>query len=207
MGQYYRVITKKDNKHYKIYNRNIIVNGKEEYMMAKLTEHSWWYNPFVNAIAEKIYKNPHNVVWLGDYSNDFMVEYPSGFNNLSVKKIKYFDKIAWGDKDKSIAINSSDFLLDEKYLVNHTKQEFVNCSEYFDKCVMGKGDNFGWCLHPLSLLTCIGNGCGGGDYRSPTEDSTFELVGTWAFDNISVEDNVPENFIKIEPIFKEKGWD
>ena len=47
MGQYYRTLKKESNGRLVVYNRNIIVDGKEEYMMAKLTEHSWWYNPFV----------------------------------------------------------------------------------------------------------------------------------------------------------------
>ena len=64
-----------------------------------------------------------------------------------------------------------------------------------------------WCMHPLSLLTAIGNGYGGGDYRSPTLASTFELVGYWAWDEINITDNIPENYELLQPIFKEKGWE
>ena len=48
MGQYYRVLEKEGNKRLVVYNRNIIIGGKEKYTSAKLMEHSWWYNEFVN---------------------------------------------------------------------------------------------------------------------------------------------------------------
>ena len=42
-------------------------------------------------------------------------------------------------------------------------------------------------LHPLSLLTAEGNGRGGGDYNGPNMD----MVGTWARDVISMENEAP----------------
>ena len=35
MGQYYKALKKEGNGKLTVYNRNIIVDGKEEYMMAK----------------------------------------------------------------------------------------------------------------------------------------------------------------------------
>jgi hypothetical protein len=43
-------------------------------------------------------------------------------------------------------------------------------------------DGDGWRIHPLPLLTCEGNGRGGGDYRGESD-----LVGRWSRDLISVE--------------------
>jgi hypothetical protein len=43
--------------------------------------------------------------------------------------------------------------------------------------------------HPLPLLTCEGNGRGGGDYRGDSP-----LIGSWARDIISVEEVKPEGF-------------
>ena len=40
MGQYYRPVLKINNR-IEILNRNLIIDGQEEYMLAKLTEHSW----------------------------------------------------------------------------------------------------------------------------------------------------------------------
>ena len=70
-----------------------------------------------------------------------------------------------------------------------------------------KYDGFEWCVHPLPLLTCIGNDLGGGDYRYPTKDSTTDLVGTWAFDKISIQDDLIPFYKEITPVFKEQGWE
>lgn len=51
MGQYYNVVIKNKNT---IITYNKKVDGK--YTMPKLTEHSWWYNPFVSSIAKLLYK-------------------------------------------------------------------------------------------------------------------------------------------------------
>lgn len=62
-----------------------------------------------------------------------------------------------------------------------------------------------WCIHPLPLLTCLGNGLGGGDYRSPTDDSSDFLVGTWAWDNLSIKDKPILEYNELQPVFKEIG--
>jgi len=59
------------------------------------------------------------------------------------------------------------------YIVNHTKKVYV-------KKRSG--------VHPLSLLTAEGNGRGGGDYHGPNMD----MVGTWARDVISMENEAPD---------------
>ena len=41
MGQYYNILTMKNNR-YKVYDRSYYnTQRQKEYMMAKLTEHSW----------------------------------------------------------------------------------------------------------------------------------------------------------------------
>ena len=67
------------------------------------------------------------------------------------------------------------------YIVNHTKKVYVK-----------KNNGF----HPLPLLTAEGNGCGGGDYAGPN----MEMVGTWARDVISMENEVPD-YTLIECVF------
>ena len=71
-----------------------------------------------------------------------------------------------------------------RFVVNHTKKQFV------DKTKLASCG--GYTIHPLPLLTCEGNGRGGGDYRG---DSS--LVGSWARDVISVEVDAPEGFEEI----------
>jgi hypothetical protein len=85
--------------------------------------------------------------------------------------------------------------LTAKYLVNHDKKEFVN------KTKTPKDGN-GWKIHPLPLLTCEGNGRGGGDFHINTEkkQGNVELIGTWARDRISVvstKTEIPKDFTEL----------
>ena len=202
MGQYYKVFTKEGNGKIVVYNRKVIVDGKEEYTPAKLTEHSWFLNDFVNAICEKIYLSdrPFKLIWMGDYAKDI-----TDFNKASRKTfLRYHDK-CWKHDEKGVAINASGFTLYNLFIVNHTKKEYFDCTQYFNRSVM-KSKYGDWCLHPIPLLTCVGNGLGCGDYTHPTEDSTFDLVGTWALDEISITDNPIAEYEEIYPLFKELGW-
>jgi hypothetical protein len=63
-------------------------------------------------------------------------------------------------------------LVSYTYIVNHTKKVYVK-----------KTDG----LHPLSILTAEGNGRGGGDYHGSNS-----MVGTWARDVISMENEAPD---------------
>ena len=175
-------------------------------MMAKLTEHSWWRNEFVNAVCLAVYerKEKNRIAWIGDYAETFLKCMDlKTFNGLNQKQIKRLTEQTWDCN--GISVPPTDFTLDGKYLINHTKREYFDCTKYFNASVMPSkyGD---WCMHPLPILTCIGNGLGGGDYHSPTDDSTDEYIGAWAWDEISIEDKPIEGFTEISPIFKETGW-
>lgn len=203
MGQYYRAIVKKQNGRFDVYNRYILINGKSEYTPAKLTEHSWWYNYFVNAVCLDLYnrKERNRIAWIGDYADTFLKCIGlKDFNGLDNTKIKKLTKRCWECDGRQV--EKTDFTLYGLYLVNNTKEEYIDCSNYYqNNCMTGE-----WCMHPLSILTCIGNGLGGGDYSNPTDDSTEEYIGYWAWDEISIEDLPPTNYTEIKPIFKEKGW-
>ena len=211
MGQYYKTIIKKRNGRYKVYNRDVIgKDGKKEYTLAKLMEHSWFYNEFVNAVCFDIYNSdkPIKVAWVGDYAKDFLeCNCYLFFNGLSQSDIEKLTDLCW-DRDGD-AVEITDFMLFDKYILNHDKKTYLNCSAFYKNNIMQETEDGGWCLHPLPLLTCIGNGMGCGDYNYPTEDSTPELVGRWAWNRISIEDNAPDDkeYTEINPIFKEKGWD
>lgn len=71
-------------------------------------------------------------------------------------------------------------LVSYPYIVNHTKKVYIE-----------KKDRF----HPLSLLTAEGNGRGGGDYHGSNT-----MVGTWARDVISMENEAPD-YTLIECVF------
>lgn len=160
MGQYYNIIIKeKGSKTIKAFDRHI--DG--EYTMAKLTEHSWYLNPMVNAISEKLYHKPSHIAWVGDYAED---------SNLY--------KYAWPKKDKYEMLHKTFFNLNGRYLVNHTKKLILDCWEYLETCIKENYDS--WVPHPLPLLTAVGNGRGGGDYRGPNEDK----IGCWAWDVLEI---------------------
>ena len=203
MGQYYRTIRKKSNGRIVVYNRDVIHNGKPEYMVAKLMEHSWWLNEFVNAVCLDVYnsKAPNRIAWIGDYAHTYLDCFDlKELNGLDKAKINRLSKQCW-DCD-GIAVPLTDFTLDGKYIVNHTKKLYLDGSEYYKNSVMSDE----WCIHPLPVLTCIGNGLGGGDF-SPTDDSTEYYIGAWVWDEISIEDKPVEDYISVLPVFKEKGWD
>lgn len=188
MGQYYRVILTNERGNHRVYNRE--VNG--EYMLAKLTEHSWWCNQFVSSICAKIYKNPTKVVWVGDYSDNGDL-----VNIKNRQEMKKLHDIAW--KGRGYGIKENLLYLDHRFLCNHTKGMFIDCQVYYER-----NNRNGWCIHPLPILTCIGNGLGGGDFRYTTEDTTKEMIGAWANDEISVEEDNPKNYKEIFCIFKEE---
>ena len=146
--------------------------------MSKLMEHSYIGNDFVS-IAESLlspegrwYK--HVFVWAGDYAD----EEPSGDNlYMSAKEVKlkgdeFYDRKSF------------------RYIINHTNEEYV------DKDIVPE-DEEGWKVHPLPLLTCEGNGRGGGDYRKEND-----CIGAWARNRISIENSIPEGYTELIPNFE-----
>jgi hypothetical protein len=91
----------------------------------------------------------------------------------------YADNEAGSDKnlysmcDEDGGFNNTCKLLSYPYIVNHTKKVYINKNSS---------------LHPLPLLTAEGNGRGGGDYNGPNS----AMVGTWARDVISMENEAPD---------------
>ena len=126
MGQYYRAIVKKQNRRIDVYNRDIIRNGEKEYTPAKLTEHSWWLNDFVNAVCLAVYeRNEKNrIAWIGDYADTFLAcNDLKSFNGLNGRQIREMTKRAWNSE--GIAVEPTDFTLNGLYLINHTKKECI----------------------------------------------------------------------------------
>lgn len=186
MGQYYYAVIE-INEQKVVYDRK--VDG--EYTPAKLTEHSWWRNPFVCSLTKLLYENltPCRIAWVGDYAysaDDLNI--PDG---IDVAKLH---EIAWGENSKTQEIHKDELYLDGKYLVNHTKKIYLNCDDY-----KLRSNNCGWRIHPLPLLTAIGNGLGGGDYYGINTDD----VGTWAWNEISVEDEPPVGYTEVKYTFRE----
>lgn len=169
MGQYYKAACLNDfgNK----------INGwvlPHDYQSGlKLMEHSWMLNDFVNSVESLLssgsdwYKK--SIVWAGDYAD-----------NEDNTETNIFSLCVENKKKKPKVIKPMEF----RYILNHTKKQFV------DKLKVPEND--GWMIHPLPLLTCEGNGRGGGDYRGESD-----IVGSWARNKISVDNYVPEDFTEL----------
>ena len=138
----------------------------------KLMEHSYIRNQFVQAVEYLIsplgmfYKS--RLVWAGDYAD------PEQGLNENLYKIA--SHVSNEGKHSSPPTYSMDAY---KYIVNHTKKQYV--VKYYESLSV---------IHPLPLLTAEGNGSGGGDYRGNNE----ELVGTWARNVISMEEEIPAGY-------------
>lgn len=180
MGQYYQVIARRNGKD-KVYNRDV----GEEYTMAKLMEHSWWKNDFCRAFAETLVDKPAKVCWVGDYAEEDECE-ALGFTYHRV----------W--EGSAVSIKASDFKMEDvKYLINNDKKLFVDLKKYYEKSV-----DDGWCIFPISILTCLGNDRGGGDYHEECA-TCWDSVGSWAFDEIYVSNTLPEGYKELDVYFKE----
>ncbi len=173
MGQYYRptIVGKNRTTVLKWMRSHEYNNG------LKLMEHSWIGNDFVAAFETLIFMNPQNVVWSGDYAE-----------NSKRRKSNLYRRCK-----ESLKVNPIEQLenLDStRFILNHTKKMYV------DKTLVPKitarwvGDS-DYRIHPLPLLTCEGNGQGGGDFFGK---DPFKLVGSWAYDEISVQAERPKDF-------------
>lgn len=186
MGQYYRPVLKLEGQNAIVYNRNV----DNSYTMAKLTEHSWWKNECMLAIGYKLYKKKGKIAWVGDYAED---------KELKKLKMKMTVKQVWGIDGESLTsadYKSNYFTYDCKFICNHTTSEYMNLNKFYKHSL----DKDNCCLCPLSLLTAIGNGRGGGDYYGVNQ----RFIGIWAWDTISIEDEAPKDYTEIAIIFKEE---
>ena len=162
MGQYYKPCILQDDAK----TIKAWANSHDYNNGLKLMEHSYIKNEFVGAIEKQL--TPHGswykskIVWAGDYADN------------DEGDVKFVPPA--GVVDKSY-----------KYLINHSKKLFVNKTK-----IKSIPDWKGAKIHPLPLLTCEGNGRGGGDFRGQ-----HDLIGSWARDVISVEAVKPLNYKEV----------
>lgn len=147
----------------------------------KLMEHSYQGNNFVSTFEKELTrKGKHyksRVVWAGDYADE-----EPGLKIIEEGEELDANLYSLCNDENKIKpdVKSTE---DYNYIVNHTKKLFV------DKTKINEIEGWGAKIHPLPLLTCEGNGRGGGDFRGDEKD----LVGSWARDVISVEQIHPKN--------------
>lgn len=209
MGQYYKPVFLSEN------NKPISsVTCYDFGSSAKLMEHSWRLNPFVRFVENQLMIQAQKLVWAGDYADN---EDPKTLSKAEIKphvdnKSEYWNEakiLKEGLNLYSLSENVGKLTHDEeipegkskydynfkkiaplsaKYLINYDKKEFV------DKTKVPK-DNDGWQIHPLPLLTCEGNGRGGGDFRKESD-----LIGSWARNRIGVvtkKGDIPKDFKEV----------
>ena len=153
-------------------------------------EHSCDEMGVVFEIYQQIYMAKRQIIWIGDYAKDHPLYRPE-YDRIYHKA---WDRQYRRPKKKEPPV----FSTKECFLVNHTKNEYLSFDKYAQ--VNTTYDEWGpQLIQPLPLLTAIGNGLGGGDYRG--ED--MEYVGSWAGDYISIRRAEPAHSREILPKFRE----
>jgi len=188
MGQYYYGVILSETKSGKKELIRVWMSPYAYWTGAKLTEHSYIGNNFIQAFEYLIspdsmfYKS--RIVWAGDYAepeeNDTKNLYNMVVENGTYQRPKSIDTSCY----RYIVNHTKNLYVDKQRIVNKPQSKYILHSSNMDqKCI----------LHPLPLLVSEGNGKGGGDYHG----NNIELCGTWARDIISVERNIPTNFTEL----------
>ena len=173
MGQYYMPVIKNGRKINKVYSHDFN-NG------LKLTEHSYIGNNFVNVVANYLVENPSKLYWCGDYAEE------DDFNTK--KEFETVYNFAWNSEGERTTLKNTNTEFDwskDWYFVNNTKKEYL---------LMPKYEEDKWTYSPISLLTAIGNGRGGGDYE---KEDMLSVVGYWAGDIVYLSTQKPECYYDI----------
>ena len=158
----------------------------------KLMEHSYIKNPAMNYVMWllKWHWKWDRIKWIWDYADG--VEDPDFplYSNANI--IKNFD---WDERYNPENINC--------YIINLDKKEYISLKNYILNMIK-KYDNQWRIIHPLSLLTAVGNNQWWWDFHDSKTHTWFNLVWIWNWDHITVEDefNNPE-YKEILPEFSE----
>lgn len=145
----------------------------------KLLEHSYIGSNYVGYILsllgdDKYYGYP--LVWAGDYADPINNKNYYSLAGLYVRSHKQTNL-------------GFDYY---RYIINLSKKQYIDLMDYDDSYI-----------HPIPILTSIGNGEGGnGDYIGT---SNANMVGKWAFDCFGVTNDILKlnGFEKVFYEFKE----
>lgn len=177
MGQYYLPVIQNDVYGTVISDRS--VDGR--WTGAKLTEHSYMEVDLMEIIGYMIYKTPTKIAWVGDYADD---------EDLQSVGVTLSKRDIWGRPDEEMT-QFQDRPIKELInylLVNHTTKEYIDLKDYVRRYRIVTGDTDDNSLCPISILTAVGNGNGGGDY----EGTCMEMVGKWTWHDLSLEDDTTD---------------
>ena len=198
MGQYYKPIIlapKQDNKPEEI--RGWLLSHDYDCGL-KLMEHSWLGNLYVQTFEKLIspegLHHKSRVVWAGDYA-DGEPELTHADEQGREREVNLYGLCGDVNEIEPKAINVKRMAY--RYILNHTTKQFVDKKEvpvtdwWTDEKT---GKKYPFTIHPLPLLTCEGNGRGGGDYRGDERGQ----VGVWARHSISVANKVPTGYTQFK---------
>jgi hypothetical protein len=153
----------------------------------KLMEHSWIGNNFVHVVERLIAKGGAwfgtQIEWCGDYAEPEIDE--NGNPCQYEYEGKMYDENLYNRFRETNIKPTFEPLNGRKlrFLKNLDTKEFVDLNR-----IPADGD--GWRIHPLPLLTCNGNGQGGGDYLGKDPNG---LVGKWARNRVVIQRNRPRS--------------
>lgn len=194
MGQYYKAVNIDSQQ---------FVTARDHGSGVKLMEHSWLINPMVNAVmAAMVPAGPWyacRLVWAGDYMDEKL--FLKGIKNRSRKMKTLYDCCQYPEEATNPCIAQVRLRMADgpiaKFVANHDKRQQVSLTGLPEE----EPDDPGWHIHPLPLLTCSGNGRGGGDFRGENE-----FTGSWAGDRISAEYEALDGYELIVPGFTEHEY-
>lgn len=205
MGQGYRVILgDKKGKNISVYEPVILLPDKKiwrDFMQCFMDS----YLPL--AISRKLTKKSYRVIWVGENATSLSEPMREGSyrekvaHNISAgASIPSYEE-AW----KKDTVPPSRLKLNggvdwfSYYLVNREKKRFIDMSKYIRKNVYQEGLVLA-CINPLPLLTAVGNELHYAEYAGPDE----RLIGSWAWNVISLTKEKPGGCIEILPLFRGK---
>ena len=125
----------------------------------------------------------------GEYTSAKITEHSWMGDLLMYSISEMIYKRIWNVNGEGISFKN-EFDYSNKYLVNHDKKQYINLNRYIKESEIDHGECGVWCLHPLSLMTALGNGKGGGDYYGINDG----CIGEWAMNLISIEDEVSDGY-------------
>lgn len=182
MGQYYRIAIK-EKPFDSAVGENIIINDRNvkeiAYISAKILEHGWLDCAICRVVAQKMYKNPIRLAWIGDYASTHDVE-------VATKDELNYEMIWGNDVYLPHTFDYCDiFDFRGKYLVNHSRKMYVSFDEWVHLNYSTVDEST---LSPFVMLTAIG---------AEGEDCYYGhnrfMIGDWAWDILSIEDERPNS--------------
>ena len=196
MGQYYYpTILREKNKRF--YSEEFYALDYDNGL--KLTEHSYCGNHFVETVMAQLLNKPGRLAWIGDYHSDgdfaeLNPDLPEIIEKRFNEHYKCFTLPGYEGycNGKHVRHYSKPEEVEERqgrFILNHDKKCYIDMVEY-EKNNLTCTEDDNWHFHPIPLLTAVGNGRGGGDFRGIGEED----VGYWAGDLLEVRNAKPNGY-------------